>query len=236
LGYEELLTDYPDHPRSAWVKKRIEMIQLEVKAEEEFPSIDTTNIHDLEAFIGKYPTGPASENVRECARRLMEAKAEEEFTAVDKTNILELEAFVRKYTTGHASMTARQQIEDLIIEEIKREGVGDRFKISEIAPHKGGDVGSCTIMTGLLPDYWTLVMEYPKDRVPISMSRTNLPRANGSVLRFKGVISFEEYTFDGEFTHPLVFIFWAGVGFVYVTGNGVVTLKDGERVTLPIPE
>lgn len=99
---------------------------------------------------------------------------------------------------------------------------------------KGGPTASCTVVPGPSPGTLQMVMEYPKDSIPISFpADPQLPTGEWSVIRFKGKVPFQGAQFDGDTTDPLTFLMIQSAGFVYVHGKGRVTLKDGSTVVLP---
>lgn len=206
----------------------------EMSAWRDAESQDTIGAY--EAYLAAYPTGGWAEEAR---MRIEEVKNDaERLNELEKIGIdlTALRQFIQKYPTGtrkSAAILARQRLEDLIIDSIRKEGPGNRFVIEGIIPVAGQPTGSCTIKR-LNKSLLALGLDYPKDRVPSVNGIPVAPTGAGSVMRFRGPYGdFFGHMIEGDVKEPLAFVLLDGMGMVYVTGKGKVTLKNGTLVTLP---
>ncbi|MCX5799951.1 MAG: hypothetical protein NTX17_00980 [Candidatus Eisenbacteria bacterium] len=205
-------------------------------------------------FVNRYPTDSWSAQAKSRIEYLQ--SAEREYVSVDTSSVPDLEAFVSKFPTGPLSMTVREKVENANMRRI-REGE-KRFTIPEILPGKGaGSFHLAIAPSENHPDVFLYESMYPGDTVPfrvrmggeyplngvgigtgsIFATIENLDfLSSGSIVRFRGKITYKGCTFNGDQQDPLSFALLDGKGLVYVTGKGKVTLKDGREVTLPMPQ
>lgn len=123
--------------------------------------------------------------------------------------------------------------EDIIIEEIINEGIGDRFVIEEIKPRDDGTECRLTIkeVTSLTSRY---VTEFPEDKILFSMFGKPELWGKFSIHRYDGRIKYaDNYCFigEGDIMNRLTFVL-LDEGYVYVRGKGRVILPNKEEVEL----
>ena len=149
------------------------------------------------------------------------------------------EEFLRAYPSGALYWDGRGATEDIILDEIAKNGVGQRFTIKEILPQKCSSTGSLTLLKKSSDSAVTSFMTlYPKDKLVFDrMGEPVICMGNKSIWRFIGKVEFfcEGCIFDGADREPLSFMLVDPVGFVYLDGKGTVTVKD-RQVTLPLAQ
>lgn len=150
----------------------------------------------------------------------------------------QLEVLLKKYYDENERIIPK--LESVIINEIKNNGVGNRLLVKDIMTRSNSS-GSLTI-EGTDSDFVGLLMEFPSDGIPISISMgsggPSIPFGDSSIHRFKGKVSFGgkncSYTFigEGEKTNRLTFCLLNGIGYVYLRGKGKVIFDNGKEVKL----
>ena len=137
------------------------------------------------------------------------------------------------------------KIEDRVVKEIKKNGVGGRLVIKEIMPSDGDPFRFTFIQNA--PNSITDVSEFPEDYNAVSTywddkGRPKLIIPDGSILRFYGNVpasglgdfGFAGYKFigEGEKLNRLTFVCIKDIGFVYARGKGKVISPDGKEIKL----
>jgi len=120
--------------------------------------------------------------------------------------------------------------EDALIEDVVKNGAGDRYTIKEIQPRTGWPPGSILMKSegGRL----RFVSQFPKD-MTASDGILSAPMGNQSVWRFVGKAPLSGYTFEApDENRPLTFILLEEIGLVHLYGRGSVTFPDGRSVTI----
>src|SRR5262245_46549895 len=118
------------------------------------------------------------------------------------------------------------RIEALAVEEIKRNGPGERFVIPGLEPDEG-QANSVTLQA--TEDRITLVTEFPDDTARLRFT-------DESVHRFIGRFPFADVVTlfgEGDKNHRLTFVVLDELGMVYIRGKGrAVTTADGKETTI----
>ncbi|HOT98776.1 MAG TPA: hypothetical protein PKZ83_16755 [bacterium] len=132
------------------------------------------------------------------------------------------------------SYKEKEAIEDRIIRNIVKYGVGKRFVLSDLTPDSDSQSGSIAIEESERNpgSYWGKML-YPKDQLSFSAGMglsANYPFGDRGIWRFMGSIKFREgYVFIGSRTDALTFMFLKKAGFVYLHGKGKV-MKNNRLV------
>jgi hypothetical protein len=120
------------------------------------------------------------------------------------------------------------RIEALATAEVRKDGPGARFVITEAEPDEGTG-SSVTLIAG--PAGMTLSTEFPGDVPGASFT-------DGSIHRFAGRIPFAELLTlygDGDRNHRLTFAVLADYGMVYLRGDGRVVMQaQGQLKTIQL--
>ena len=71
-------------------------------------------------------------------------------------------------------------------------------------------------------------VKYPT-QLSLTILKSNVPTADGSIHRFAGSVDLGSRTFigEGDIANRLTFVYVAGVGYVYLRGKGKVRLPGG---------
>jgi hypothetical protein len=135
-----------------------------------------------------------------------------------------LEGLLVRYPGEAQAIVPR--IEALAIEEIRRDGPGDRFVIPGLEPDEGQG-NSVTLQA--TSDRITLLTEFPGDTARVRFT-------DGSVHRFIGRFPFADVVTlfgEGDKNHRLTFGVLDELGMVYIRGAGrAVTSADGKEATI----
>ena len=139
------------------------------------------------------------------------------------TSSAQLEAVLVRHPGDGQLIVPR--IEALAVEEIRKDGPGDRFVIPGLEPDEGQG-NSVTLQAG--SDRITLLTEFPGDTARVRFS-------DGSVHRFIGRFPFADVVTifgEGDQNHRLTFVVLDELGMVYLRGLGrAVTSADGKEAT-----
>ncbi|HHT9123595.1 MAG TPA: hypothetical protein ACFYEF_12065, partial [Candidatus Wunengus sp. YC63] len=132
--------------------------------------------------------------------------------------------------------------DDEIIDQIKKDGPGNRFAIPQIQPLKGHKFG------GYKPITFT---DSSIEGDLICVSDGMSAAGNGTVIRFINKIAFRDevanlgpskvylpknikgFIFESQTENPLTFVLLENHGLVYVSGHGSVIYPDNQTVKLP---
>lgn len=236
-SYLNYISEYPDGQFVEQAKKNIEPATFKQAQKKD-------TIASFEEFIAKYPENP---NVEKAKERIDELKGLEKIEAefFKKYNKLqtygEIENLIESYSQYKFILKAVSKIEDRIIKDIQKNGIGNRFVVKPKVNYWGHYVRN-TI--------WAKPAKQNKKEATISAGPefpgdtdgliTLLDAPNwgiNSIIRFgNDSIGFNisRYSFYGQGNklNRLTFVLINNEGFVYVRGKGVVTMPDKKRVRL----
>lgn len=152
-----------------------------------------------------------------------------------KADTLEqIETLLKKYPNEGEKII--HKLEVVIIDEIKRKGVGSRFIVKEYMPRPDKS-GSITLMEE--PEHIRFLPEFPGDMKELFFDgKTGMfspPSGYDSVHRFVGKIEFKignVYAFigEGDKLNRLTFALIQNIGYIYVRGKGKAILKEGTEI------
>jgi Skp family chaperone for outer membrane proteins len=177
-------------------------------------------------------------------------------SAIDITDFDITDELVRRYDAskaGTASVEKQSLLlspgEKSIVDEVVNKGPGSRFTIKDLAGPQNPDLVPVSF-GGPPPGSSVLLMEEDENTGKVERSSNivtfspsaggfagNVPTikdlSKGSVVRFKGKVPVERYTFEGDRANPLSFVVIPGQVLVYLGGRGSVTSSDGKMTKLP---
>jgi len=148
------------------------------------------------------------------------------------------ETLLAPHPSSKLYWSAREKIEKLIISQINKNGVGQRFRIRDFPPQENSSTYSITVTEGNSPGQVTYKILYPGDTlhfgdVAVGGVSMSPPRGNKSIIRFIGKVPVGDGSIDGDSKDPLSFILLKPYGAVYLDGRGTV-VTGGKSVSLPI--
>ncbi|MHB2154069.1 tetratricopeptide repeat protein [Calditrichota bacterium GD2] len=145
------------------------------------------------------------------------------------------------------SFSEKDRIENKIIADILKNGYGGRFIIPELLPQNKnsetfvfntdsqGNIKNANKIHSITIDGIESLVKtlYPKDKLMFTPTTAGLeilyPDSHCGIYRFIGKIKFsDDYTFNGQKTAPLTFMFLKDEGFVYLHGHGAVLKNERE--------
>lgn len=231
---------------------------LTLSLKDENPDVRHNAADALAKIRGATSAEPLPESLREPDPKIQKALDE----ASASGTISAYRTFLALYSSDRAPSSklywlARERIEKLIISEMARNGIGQRFRLKAFQPKEDSGVGSLTIEAVQFSpsvqegyatkiefekgksDFVEVKSLYPGDKIAFGFSvdsglSFNPPMGNRSVIRFIGKVSLGDDTVDGESKEPLSFLLLKPFGAVYLDGRGTVVTSSGETLSLPI--
>lgn len=220
-AYESFLTENPNSIFQKDAYSRIEEL--------DFASAKAKNtISSYNDFLKRYPNSKFanySQKMKESLLRIQTISSSEE----------ELVKQIFEYGPN-----SRFVVKDLEVQKMAQQGftsitiggpsLGTSLVIFEENKEKGGySIKSNISLFGISPN------GFQERKVDFS----NLPK--GAITRFLGRIEFgtcslETCIFKGDLDNPLTFVWVPDQGFVFLSGDGYIELKSGERITLPMSD
>jgi len=203
----------------------------------------------LEAFLKDFPNGQHTQEATRAlslqkdfnkASTLNTVAAYRTFLALFNSDPAETLSSHPRAPLSKLYWTAREKIEKVVISQIDKGGVGQRFCIKEFQPQDDSYTGTITVMEGKLSGHLILTILYPEDALrsgPIGLGGFDVspPRGNRSTIRFIGKVPVGDgITIEGDAKEPLSFFLLKPNGAVYLDGRGTV-VTGGKPVSLPTP-
>jgi len=170
---------------------------------------------------GQKPVAPSSAAVQPASVDRDVQAAIEHATSSDV-----LEALLQQHPG--LGLTIVPRIEQLAVEEVRREGPRGRFVVPGLEPDDGRP--NSVTLSGASGGM-SLQAEFPGDVRQVRFS-------DGSVHRFAGRVPFADVLTllgDGDRDHRLTFVILDDIGMVYLRGQGrILILEDGTEKTVQL--
>lgn len=197
---------------------------------------DTVDAYD--AFAVQYPDGKYTPYAR--ARAKVKAIA----TVEDMKRFLN----GRKVDTAEVHVSI-PRFEELLVEDIAKNGVGDRFVLTEsmlafptdaVSFYGSSSASSTTIqMDGRGIPVPTAEFFRDSESYTVLQLFTGgrllcIPAGDGCVHRYQGEVRLRDFTLvgDGDWSNRLTFAVIEDVGYVFLRGKGRVEMPDGRTISL----